>query len=302
MSAVLGKYQLTRRQVLIAGAGAAGSLVIGLPALAFEEEGERMLGFFIEINPDGSVVVGCKDPEIGQGLRTTVPMMVAEELDVDWQKVRIEQMPLGIVKTADGYAWKYGGGQGVGGSTGLTGNWELMRQVGADARRQLIRAAARRLDVDESRCDTRPGFVVCASRDAEIPYSDLVVEAAALAAADEPAALKAMSDYRIVGTRRKTIDARAIVTGKALYGIDTVQPDMRYAVIARAPVLNARVKSFDDTKARAIDGVLDVFKIDGPETGEPYVILASGVAVVEHDLAVALEHIRVLAPETLAAI
>ena len=280
MSAVLGKYQLTRRQVLIAGAGAAGSLVIGLPALAFEEEGERMLGFFIEINPDGSVVVGCKDPEIGQGLRTTVPMMVAEELDVDWQKVRIEQMPLGIVKTADGYAWKYGGGQGVGGSTGLTGNWELMRQVGADARRQLIRAAARRLDVDESRCDTRPGFVVCASRDAEIPYSDLVVEAAALAAADEPAALKAMGDYRIVGTRRNTIDARAIVTGKALYGIDTVQPDMRYAVIARAPVLNARVKSFDDTKARAIDGVLDVFKIDGPERGEPYVILASGVAVV----------------------
>ena len=280
MSAVLGKYQLTRRQVLIAGAGAAGSLVIGLPALAFEEEGERMLGFFIEINPDGSVVVGCKDPEIGQGLRTTVPMMVAEELDVEWQKVRIEQMPLGIVKTADGYAWKYGGGQGVGGSTGLTGNWELMRQVGADARRQLIRAAARRLDVDESRCDTRPGFVVCASRDAEIPYSDLVVEAAALAAADEPAALKAMGDYRIVGTRRNTIDARAIVTGKAMYGIDTVQPDMRYAVIARAPVLNARVKSFDDAKARAIEGVLDVFKIDGPQPGEPYVILASGVAVV----------------------
>jgi isoquinoline 1-oxidoreductase beta subunit len=280
MSAALGKYRLTRRQVLIAGVGAAGSLVVGLPALAYQEEGERMIGFFIQINPDGSVVIGCKDPEIGQGLRTTVPMMVAEELDVDWNMVHIEQMPLGIVKTADGFRWKYGGGQGVGGSTGLTSNWDLMRQVGADARRQLILAAARRLGVDESHCDTRPGFVVCASRDAEIPYSELIVEAAALPMPDEPASLKAMDDYRIIGTRRKTIDARDIVTGKAMYGIDTVQPDMRYAVIARAPVLNARVKSFDDTKAREVDGVLDVFEIDGPEPGEPYVILASGVAVV----------------------
>ena len=280
MSAAPGKFHVTRRQVLIAGVGAAGSLVVGLPALADEEDGERMLGFFIEINPDGSVVIGCKDPEIGQGLRTAVPMLVAEELDVPWDKVRIEQMPLGIVKTADGYAWKYGGGQGVGGSTGLLYNWELMRQVGADARRQLIRAAARRLGVDESQCDTRRGAVVCPSQNTEIPYSELVVEAAALPAPEEPAPRKAMDDYRIIGTRRQTIDAHDIVTGKAMYGIDTVQPDMRYAVIARAPVLNARVKSFDDTKARAIKGVLDVFSIDGPEPGEPYVILASGVAVV----------------------
>ncbi len=280
MSAQIDRHRLTRRQVLIAGLGAAGSLVVGLPAFAYEEEGERMLGFFIQINPDGSVIIGCKDPEIGQGLRTTVPMMVAEELDIDWNRVRIEQMPLGIVRTADGYAWKYGGGQGVGGSTGLTSNWELMRQVGADARRQLIRAAARRLDVDASRCATRPGFVVCASRDTEIQYSDLILDAAALPAPEEPAPLKAMDDYRIIGTRRKTIDARDIVTGKAMYGIDTVQPDMRYAVIERAPVLNARVKSFDDSKAREIAGVLDVLRIDGPEMGEPYVILASGVAVV----------------------
>lgn len=271
---------LTRRQVLIAGAGVAGSLVVGLPALGYEDEGERQIGFFVQINADGSVVIGCKEPEIGQGLRTALPMMVAEELDIDWNKVKIEQMPLGIVKTADGYAWKYGGGQGVGGSTGLTSNWELMRQVGADARRQLIRAAAGRLGVDESQCDTRPGFVVCPSRNTEIPYGDLIVAAAALPAPVDAAPLKAVDDYRIIGTRRNTIDARDIVTGKAKYGIDTVQPDMRYAVIARAPVLNARVRSFDDTAARKIDGVLDVFKIDGPAPGEPYVILASGVAVV----------------------
>ena len=97
MSALPDTAGVNRRQFLIAGLGAAGSLVVGLPALAYQEEGERMLGFFIQINPDGSVLIGCKDPEIGQGLRTTIPMMVAEELDVDWNKVRIEQMPLGIV-------------------------------------------------------------------------------------------------------------------------------------------------------------------------------------------------------------
>ena len=117
MNSTPERHQFTRRQFLIAGAGAAGSLVIGLPALAFEEEGERKIGFFVQINPDGTVIVGCKEPEIGQGLRTALPMMVAEELDVDWEQVSIEQMPLGIVKTADGFAWKYGGGQGVGGST-----------------------------------------------------------------------------------------------------------------------------------------------------------------------------------------
>ena len=279
MTAAPGKYHFTRRQVMIAGVGAAGSLVIGLPVLAYEEGGERMLGFFVEINADGSVVVGCKDPEIGQSLRTAIPMMVAEELDIAWEKVRIEQMPLGIVRTADGYTWKYGG-QGVGGSTGLRFNWDLMRQAGADARRQLILAAARRFGMDPSQCDTRPGFVVCAARDIEIPYSELVIEAATLPTPEDPAPLKAMHDYRIIGTRRRTIDARDIVTGRAMYGIDTVQPDMRYAVIARAPVLNARVRSFDDSKAREIDGVLDVFEVDGPKPGEPYVILASGVAVV----------------------
>jgi len=273
-------FRLTRRQLLVAGAGAAGSLIVGLPAFAWEDEGERMLGYFIRIDADGSVVIGSKEPEIGQGLRTAIPMLVAEELDVPWDRIRVEQMPLGIVKTADGFAWKYGGGQGVGGSTGLTSNWDLMRQVGADARRLLIRAAADRLGVDESQCDTRGGVVVCSALGAEIPYGELVVAAAALPTPQEPTPLKDADDFGIIGTRRNTIDCLDIVTGKTQYGIDTVQPDMRYAVIARAPVLNAQVRSFDDSDARSIDGVLDVFEIEGPAPGEPYLILASGVAVV----------------------
>ena len=280
MNAVLSKYRVTRRQVLIAGTGIAGSLVVGLPVFAREEEGERAIGYFVQINADGSVIIGAKEPEIGQGLRTALPMMVAEELDVDWDKVSIRQMPLGIVKTAEGYTWKYGGGQGVGGSTGLTSNWELMRQAGADARRQLIRAAAARLGVEESQCGTKPGVVVCTSMNSEIPYADLVVDAAALPMPEDTTPLKSVDEYRIIGTHRKTIDAHDIVTGKAKYGVDTNQPHMRYAVIARAPVLNAKVASFDDTAAREVDGVLDVLRIDGPSPGEPYLILASGIAVV----------------------
>jgi isoquinoline 1-oxidoreductase beta subunit len=206
-------------------------------------------------------------------------MMVAEELDVDWDKVSIRQMPLGIMKTAEGFTWKYGG-QGVGGSTGLTSNWELMRQAGADARRQLIRAAAARLGIDESQCRTEPGEVVCTSLNSRISFSELVVDAAALPMPEDTTPLKAMDDYRIIGTSRNTIDARDIVTGKTKYGTDTDEPHMRYAMIARAPVLNAKVKSFDDSAAREVDGVLDVFTIEGPDMGEPYLILASGVAVV----------------------
>jgi isoquinoline 1-oxidoreductase beta subunit len=276
----------TRRQFLVTGTSVAGGFVLGLPSFCLsgdafgqETDNDRQIGFFVEINADGSVIIGSNQPEIGQGVRTALPMLVAEELDVEWSSVRIRQMPLGIVKTDDGYAWKYGG-QGVGGSTGLTENWDFMREVGATARHQLIRAAAARLGVPESNCTTRPGHVVCKSLGEEIPYGELVVDAARLPLAEERPALKDMDDYRIVGTRLKTIDARDIVTGKAKYGIDTVQADMRYAVIQRSPYLNGRVRSFDDSETRKVAGVLDVFKVDGPEPGAPYLILAEGVAVV----------------------
>lgn len=284
MSAVIDKASLSRRQFLIMGSGMAGSLVLGVPLAgqAFDQasdDSDRMIGFFVEIGTDGQVIIGSSQPEIGQGIKTGLPMLIAEELDVEWANVSVRQMPLGIIKTADGYAWKYGG-QGVGGSTGVTDNWEFMRQIGATARGQLQKAAAARLGVPESQCETRPGVVVCRELGAEIPYGELIADAALLPLPEESPPLKNIDDYRIIGTQRKTVDARDIVTGKAQYGIDTIQPNMRYAVIARAPVLNATVKSFDDTAARKVQGVLDVFKIEGPAMGEPYLILASGVAVV----------------------
>jgi len=172
------------------------------------------------------------------------------------------------------------GGQGVGGSTGLTSNWDFMREVGATARQQLIRAAASRWNVSPDKCTTEPGYVVCPTLGEKLPYADLIADAAALDLPEESPPLKNVSDHRIVGKKHDTIDARDIVTGKTKYGIDTREPDMRFAVIARSPWLNGTPKSFDDSSAREIDGVLDVFEIQGPAPGEPYQILASGVAVV----------------------
>ena len=293
----------SRRRFLVTGTTIAGSFVIGLPAISLSKDGigalldgERQIGFFIEINADGSVIIGSNQPEIGQGVRTALPMLVAEELDVEWSKVSVRQMPLGIVKTEDGYAWKYGG-QGVGGSTGLTGNWDFMREVGATARQQLIRAAAARLNVPASDCRTKPGYVLCDAPAGEIPYGDLVAEAARLDMPEESPPLKDMKNYRIVGKAQNAVDVIDIVTGAARYGIDTAEADMRYAVIVRSPYLNGRVRSFDDKKARKVAGVLDVFRIDGPALGEPYLILASGVAVVANSTWAAIKGRKTLSVE-----
>ena len=256
---------LDRRQFLICGATVAGGLVFGVPGLAAADGESGQLGFYIEIKPDGHVVIGNSQPEIGQGVATALPMLVAEELDVDWAKVTVTQMPLGLVKTADGYTWQYGG-QGVGGSTGLTRNWNFMRQVGAKARDQLLRAAAERLGIPTENCTTETGFVVCDAKNARIPYQDLVAEASQLMPTEEDLPLKSLSEHRIAGTAQIGVATKDIVTGKAKYGIDTQQDDMRYAVIARSPYLNGTVKSLDASRAKKIDGILDVFEIKGPKT------------------------------------
>jgi len=237
-----------RRRFLVSGLTATGGFLLGVPSLSLLAEpgntGEGgKIGYFVEIQPDNKIIIGVAQPEIGQGVRTSLPMLVAEELDVEWSDVSISQMPLGIVKTADGFAWKYGG-QGAGGSTSVTDNWDFLREVGATARQMLIQAAAQHWGVDTAKCHTEPGVVICDT----LP--------------------------------KGVVDARDIVTGRARFGIDTDKPGMRHAVIERCPYLDGRVESFDDREARKVPGVLDVFVLEGPQPGEPYVILASGIVVV----------------------
>lgn len=292
----------SRRRFLVTGLSAAGGFAVGLPAgqalAANEDPSERggSIGYYVEIRPDNKVVIGSAQPEIGQGVRTSLPMLIAEELEVPWEDVSITQMPLGIVKTADGFTWKYGG-QGAGGSTSITGAWEYLREIGATAREMLIRAAAQRWSVPRNRCRAEAAFVICDDSGQRASYAELAPHAAKLPQPEEPPALKPASQFKVVGTPRNVIDARDIVTGKARYGIDTEMPGMRYAVIQRAPVLDSRVASFDDSETRKVPGILDVFTVEGPGEDEPYHILASGVAVVADSQWAAFEGRRKLKVE-----
>jgi isoquinoline 1-oxidoreductase beta subunit len=283
----------SRRRFLVSGLTATGGFLLGVPALDVLAEQQPSktggkIGFFVEIRPDMQVIIGVAQPEIGQGVRTSMPMLVAEELDVDWSSVSIEQMPLGILKTADGYAWKYGS-QGAGGSTAVTDNWEFLREVGATARQMLVTAAAQHWNVPPESCHTEAGVVLCDTLGARLSYSELAAEASRLPVPEEKPALKDPSAYRIIGKPTRVVDAKDIVTGKARFGIDTDIEDMRYATILRSPYLDGEVESFDDREARSVPGVLDVFRIEGPKPGEPYFILASGVAVVADSTWAALQ-------------
>lgn len=298
----MNAVSISRRRFLVTGLTAAGGFAVGLPAgLVFANENansgqDGKIGFFVEIRPDNTVVIGSAQPEIGQGVKTALPMLIAEELEVPWESVSIEQMPLGIVKTADGYTWKHGG-QGAGGSTSVTGAWEYLREVGATAREMLIRAAAQRWSVPSNRCRVEAAHVICDDSGDRASYAELAAEAAQLNPPEEAPALKPQSEFKVVGTPRNVVDARDIVTGKARYGIDTEMPGMKYAAIQRAPVLDARVASFDDSEARKVPGVLNVFVIEGPQEGEPYEILATGVAVVAESQWAAFEGRRKLRVE-----
>jgi len=292
---------LSRRRFIISGATVSGTFLLGIPLTAISSgenppDGDGRIGFYINVLEDGDVAVGHAQPEIGQGLRTTLIMLVAEEMDLNWERIRIEPMPLGIVKTAEGYTWKYGG-QGVGGSTGLTNNWTYMREVGATARLMLMQAAAQLWNVPFASCETRPGVVVCESAGKQATYGELGKLASALPMPTESPKLKPMDQYRIVGKPQHNEEVRDIVTGSIKFGSDTQMPGMRYAVILRSPVLNGTVKSFDDTGARAVKGVLDVFPIEGPESGAPYHILAHGVAVVADSTWAAIKGRRALKVE-----
>ncbi len=275
-----------RRRLLIAGLAAGGGLIVGFPGLSADAGGEAgqsasatgQIGFFVRIDPDGRVQIGSNQPEIGQGVRTVLPMMIAEELDVLWSQVDVLPMPLGLVKTDEGYTWKYGG-QGVGGSTGTRGNWQFMREVGATARAQLLTAAAQRWQVPVAQCRTQPGEVL-GPNGQRLRYGELASAAAALALPDAPPALKKASEFRIIGQPHNAVGVHDIVTGRARYGIDTQVEGMKYAMLVRCPHLDGAVVSVDDSAARKMPGILDVFKLDGPKPGEPYNILASAVAVV----------------------
>jgi isoquinoline 1-oxidoreductase beta subunit len=294
---------LTRRAFLVCGVTASGALLLRwAPAEAVAtaplSTGSTYVGPFIRIEPSGRVVIGARGAEIGQGVKTSLPMLLAEELDVDFEAVSVEQLPYTLVASPEppGVTGLYGP-QGAGGSTSIPDGWADLRQAGAEARRRLVLAAAARWGVDASGLSTRAGAVYHPDG-RRFSYGELAREAAVIKVPAHPAPLKDPRDYQVIGRPRRVVDAADIVTGRAQYGLDTWRDGALVAVVARCPYFDGGIESWDGAAARAIPGVRDVLLLPGPKPGEPYTAnLATGIAVLADDTWAALRgrdalHIR----------
>ena len=213
----------------------------------------------VSINNNGLVTITAFRSEMGQGIRTAIAMIVAEELDVDWSAVRIEQAP----------ADRAYGDQVTGGSVSISKYYSVLRRAGATARQMLIAAAAQEWGVEQASCFAEKGWVIHGDSERRLAYGQLVETAATLPVPkSREVPLKDPKDFRIIGTRMGHWDTPQILDGSAAYGIDVKVPNMLYATIARSPVSGGKVVSFDATEAKTVAGVRDVVQVD------------SGIAVV----------------------
>jgi len=216
---------------------------------------------YIQVAADGTVTIMAKNPEVGQGIRTMLPMLIADELDVDWKDVKIVQTDVDAVKY---------NGQIAGGSTATPQNWVPMRQVGAIARSMFKTAAAQQWNVMEAECTTGSGKVYHKASNRSIGYGALASKVATM---PQPAFVDAMykdpKDYKIIGKPIVNSDIKAIITGKPLFTIDMELPGMMYAVYQKGPSFGAKVKTWNEAEIKKMPGVKNAFVItrdnpDGP--------------------------------------
>jgi isoquinoline 1-oxidoreductase subunit beta len=244
------------KSVFLAGGGLALEAIIPVPVWAREAATvPATLSAFVSIAPDGIVTIVSKNPEIGQGIKTSLPMMIAEELDCAWSQVRIEQ--------ADADAKRYGT-QVAGGSTSTPTNWLPMRQAGAAARAMLVQAAATQWNVSTEEVTTSRGRIFHEGSGRSLGYGEVASRAAGLPVPEvNTLRLKDPQQFTIIGQSVVGIDSPKIVRGKPIFGIDTRLPGMLYAVYEVSPVPGGRLLSADIEAARNAPGVKHVIPLTG---------------------------------------
>lgn len=279
-----GRLELDRRSFVKIGATAAGGLLVGVPlgcgvgadeGAPSDENASPAVASrfdaFVEIATDDTVTVWAPVPEIGQGIRTALPMLVAEELDVPWERVRVRQAP---------GEPRFGPRQVAAGSVSVAIYWLPLRRAGAAGRAALLATAAERWGVDAAACSTSAGVVIHPDGGERFRYGELAADAAAREApAPDAIPLKDSADFRLIGTPVRQVDAGAIARGEPVFGLDVELPGLLRAVIARAPTYGGRLVRYDDAAALRVPGVIRTVRIE--PVGEPErPFVDEGVAVV----------------------
>lgn len=269
-------FNASRRDFLKIGGVLAGGLVLGVSFFSCNEKGKKVASLspnvYLTINSDGEVIIVAHRSEMGTGIRTGLPLIIADELGADWSRVRIVQ--------AEGDEKKYGD-QNTDGSFSVRMFYKPMREAGAAARYMLIQAAAKEWKVNADECDTENGQVVHKASGKSVPFGDLV-EAAGALEIPKPAQLKLKdrSQFKMIGHDTPIYDLHDIVTGKAVFGIDASTEGVKVAVIKHCPVVGGKIKSVNDAKALAVPGVLKVVSIKGGDNPPTIHKPLSGVAVI----------------------
>jgi isoquinoline 1-oxidoreductase subunit beta len=243
---------LNRREFVAAGLAAGAGLVIGfyLPHGENPRAQEFSPNAYLRITPENKITIVVARSEMGQGVRTALPMILAEELEADWKHIEIEQA---------GASTLYGD-QTTGGSASVRTTWDPMRKAGAQAREMLISAAALTWGVPRSGCVAQEGAIVHTASKRRLSYGELARKASMLPIpTDVP--LKQSKDYKIVGQRLARVDTPSKVKGEAVFGIDFRLPGMKYAVLSRCPTIGGKLISFDDSESKRISGVRYIGKL-----------------------------------------
>ncbi|MEL6133701.1 MAG: molybdopterin cofactor-binding domain-containing protein, partial [Bacteroidota bacterium] len=264
----LVKNTFNRRSFLKASALAGGGMMLGFNWLASCTPVSKELPLqmpeewfninaFLKIGDNGIVTILSPNPEIGQNVKTSMPMIVAEELDVDWKHVIVEQAGLDTQNFRR---------QIAGGSQSIRKGWQSLRRAGATARAMLLEAAAKQWEVPVTELTTEKGTIQHAKSGQSIGYGEVATLAADISVPEE-VQLKDPKDFTIIGTSRKNVDAKKIVTGQPLFGLDVKKEGMLIAMIEHAPAFGMKLKSLDDTAARAMPGIQDIFTINTTPEG-----------------------------------